>query len=162
MSLIQDRAVYVTANSINKSLEQAIIDGDIGGGGGGGGPKKHELFNDTYGTRGGATTLTGLSIIRIPFNLHISSVRLTVFELGGVSSGSLTLDVKVNSSPDDVGMTSIFSAAPTLNFATAVAYDSNVGTLATSAFTAGQWLRVDATSVPAGWVGFFHLQAITT
>jgi len=160
MSLIQDRAVYVTANSINKSLEQAIIDGDLGDGGGGG--SQIELFNDTFGTRGSAATLTGLSLFRVPFGLTISSIRLTVFELGGIASGSLTVDVKVNSTPNDVGMTSIFSAAPTLNFATAVAYQSSVGTLSTSAFTAGQWLRVDATSIPAGWVGFFHLQAFTT
>ena len=32
--LLNDTKVYVTANSINKQLSQAIIDGDIGGGGG--------------------------------------------------------------------------------------------------------------------------------
>lgn len=37
MSLIQDRAVYITADGINKTLKQAIIDGDLSGGGGGGG-----------------------------------------------------------------------------------------------------------------------------
>lgn len=159
MSLIQDKAVYVTANSINKTLRQAIIDGDIGAGGGGG--SQIEIFNDTFGTRGNAATLTGLALFRVPFGLTISSIRLTVFEKGGISSGSLTVDVKVNSTPDDIGMASIFSAAPTLNFATANAYDSNTGTLSTSSFTAGQWLRIDATSIPAGWVGNFHVQAFT-
>lgn len=32
--LLNDTKVYVTANSINKTLDDAIIDGDIGGGGG--------------------------------------------------------------------------------------------------------------------------------
>jgi hypothetical protein len=32
MALVNDRAVFVTANSIDKTLRQAIIDGDIGGG----------------------------------------------------------------------------------------------------------------------------------
>ena len=34
MALTQDRAVYVTANGINKTLNQAITDNDIGGGSG--------------------------------------------------------------------------------------------------------------------------------
>ena len=33
-SLINDTKIYVSANSINKQLSQAIVDGDIGGGGG--------------------------------------------------------------------------------------------------------------------------------
>lgn len=32
-SLIKDTQIYVTASSINKTLDDAIIDGDIGGGG---------------------------------------------------------------------------------------------------------------------------------
>lgn len=35
--LLNDTKVYVTANSINKTLDDAIIDGDIGGGGSGDG-----------------------------------------------------------------------------------------------------------------------------
>lgn len=35
-SLPRDTQIYVSANSINKTLDQAIIDGDIGSGGGGG------------------------------------------------------------------------------------------------------------------------------
>lgn len=34
-SLIQDTQIYVSANTINKTLDDAIIDGDIGSGGGG-------------------------------------------------------------------------------------------------------------------------------
>lgn len=158
MSLIQDRSVFVTANTLNKTLKQAIIDGDFAGGGGSGAA---EVFNDVFGTRGTQTTLTGLAHFRVPFNMTLSAVRVTIFEKNGTVSGSLTVDVKVNSSPDDVGMTSIFSVAPTLNFATANNYDSNVGTLATTALTAGQWLRIDATAIPANWAGYFHVQAFT-
>ena len=32
--LLNDTKIYVTATGINKTLEQAIVDGDIGGGGG--------------------------------------------------------------------------------------------------------------------------------
>lgn len=35
--LLNDTKIYVTANGINKTLDDAIIDGNIGGGGGGGG-----------------------------------------------------------------------------------------------------------------------------
>ena len=34
--LLNDTKIYVTGNSINKTLDDAIVDGDIGGGGGGG------------------------------------------------------------------------------------------------------------------------------
>jgi hypothetical protein len=35
-SLIRDTQIYISANSINKTLDDAIIDGDVSGGGGGG------------------------------------------------------------------------------------------------------------------------------
>jgi hypothetical protein len=38
-SLIRDTQIYISANSINKTLDDAIIDGDVSGGGGGGSMK---------------------------------------------------------------------------------------------------------------------------
>lgn len=53
MSLIQDRAVFVTANTLNKTLEQAIIDGDLAGGGGSG-----VVTVDTFTGNGSQTDFT--------------------------------------------------------------------------------------------------------
>lgn len=44
--LLNDTKVYVTANSINKRLDEAITDGDIGGGSGGGGSLNFYPFSD--------------------------------------------------------------------------------------------------------------------
>lgn len=63
--LPNDDKVYVTANSINKTLKNAIIDGDIGGGGGGGG--KNYLPN------GGNfnSAITGWSVFNTTFTSGI-------------------------------------------------------------------------------------------
>ena len=53
--LLNDTKIYVTANSINKTLDDAIIDGDIGGGGG---SAEVCVLSDvkTIGTNGGSFT----------------------------------------------------------------------------------------------------------
>jgi hypothetical protein len=47
-SLINDTQIYVTASGINKTLDDAIVDGDIGGGGGGGGLQASNFKLQTY------------------------------------------------------------------------------------------------------------------
>lgn len=150
----EDRGVFVTANGINKSLRQAIIDGDIGSTVGGTGIT--EIFNHVISVNGNAPSLTGLSYFLAPKALTINFVRLQVFTKNGISTGNLVVNVKKNTTPDEVGMTSIFSAQPTINFGTDPDYTFNAGTLATSAVSIGDYLRLDVTSIPAGWVGEFQ------
>lgn len=251
MALTQDRAVYVTANGINKTLNQAITDNDIGGGSGeantasnvgtgsgvfktkvgvdlefrsikagsnvtvtqnadditisasggsgGGFTVKDEgvsiesaptvlnftglgvvatsdgLGNVTVNVSGGGagglteifntevqvspvtSTITGLAYFRAPTNLTISLVVITLFNKNGIASGTLSVDLKKNTTPDDVGMTSIFSALPSFNFATDADYSEKSGTLSTTALSTGNWLRLDVTSNPANWGGTFHV-----
>lgn len=45
--LLNDTKIYVTANAINKTLDDAIIDGDIGGGGGGGSGSEINYITNT-------------------------------------------------------------------------------------------------------------------
>lgn len=154
MSLIDDRAVWVTADGINKTLKNAIQDGDIGGPGG---ASPVEIFNFTMGTRGTESTITGAMHFRAPQGLTISSVVIQIYEKNGVSSGTLTVDIKKNTSPNDVGMTSIFSAAPSFDFSTAADYATSSGTISTSSVSSGNYLRVDVTSIPSGWAGYFQV-----
>jgi hypothetical protein len=155
MALIQDKAVKINANSINKTLYQAIVDGDIGAGGGGGGGKV-EIFSHTVTVSGSSyATLTGLSYYIAPASQNISYVRLQVFTLNGVATGSLTVDIKKNTSPDNTGMASIFSAQPSIDFSTASNYATSAGTLSTSALATNDVLRLDVTSIPPSWVGSF-------
>lgn len=157
MSLILDRAVYVEANGINKTLKQAIVDGDIGAGGGGGGTL--EIFNLTVTIGTDAATLTGLCHFRCPASATISSIVIQLFEKGAVSSGTLEADIKKNTTPNDTGMTSIFSVKPSFNFATAADYATSSGTLSTSSLSAGDYLRLDLTSIPSGFRGHIQVQA---
>lgn len=229
MSLILDKAVYIEANGLNKTLKQAIVDGNFSGGGSSpdataavkgvlkltndlGGtadlptvpallskapldspsltgtpsaptpaaldnstkiattqfvqqaitasvtsPTPFEIFNCQIQIATEAVSASGLVHFRAPVALNISSVAAQIYEKNGVVTGSLTVDIKKNSTPNDVGMVSIFSTLPTFNFATAVDYDSSTGTRSTSAIAVGQYLRLDLTSIPAGFRGTVHV-----
>ena len=156
MALIQDKAVFVTADGINKTLQQAITDGDIGGGGGGGGGAT-EIFNNVVVLGSSAATLTGLNYFRAPSALTISSVVVQLWDKLGVATGTLSVDIKKHTTPEAVGMVTIFSAQPSFNFATAPNYSTSSGTLSVTAVAAGEWLRLDVTSIPAGWSGRFSV-----
>ena len=155
MALIQDKAVFVTASGINKTLRQAIIDGNIGGGGGSATPL--EIFNNFVVLGLSAATLTGLNYFRAPTALTISSVVVQLWDKFGVATGTLSVDIKKNTTPADVGMATIFSVQPSFNFATAPNFSTSSGTLSTTAVAEGEWLRLDVTSIPAGWSGRFSV-----
>ena len=157
MALIQDNAVFVTASGINKTLKQAVIDGDLGAGGGGGGST--EIFNNVIILSSSAATLTGLNYFRALSGLTISSIVVQLWTKGAVASGNLTIDIKKNNSPAAAGMTSIFSVLPTFNFASASDYSTSTGTISTSGLSGGDWLRLDVTSIPSGWSGRFSIMA---
>ena len=154
---VLDRGVYLTALGLNKSLRQAIIDGDLSGGGGGSGVV--EIFNSTVVVNGLASSLTGLSYFMASKSITINFIRLQVFQKNGISTGNLVVDLKKNSTPDETGMTSIFSAQPVRNFATDTDYSFDSGTLSTTSLTQGDYLRLDVTSIPTGWVGKFQISA---
>jgi hypothetical protein len=149
MTQVTDRVVYVTANGINKSLKQAIIDGNLSGGGGGG-TSVIEVFNSMILNSSGATAMTGILYFKAPQAMTITSVVLQIYEKNGIATGSLTVDVKKNSTPNNTGMTSIFTVLPTTNFATNADYATNSGTLnGTVTLASGDWLRLDVTSIPS-------------
>ena len=127
MALTQDRAVFVTANGINKTLKQAIIDGNIGGGGGGSGAT--QLFNIEIQMPSSGTVVSGFIHCRVPFSGTISSVVVTLFNKNAIASGTLTVDIKKNSTPDNTGMTSIFSVLPSFDFSIDADYSEKTGTL---------------------------------
>lgn len=155
MALIYDKAVLVTANGINKTLAQSIIDGNIGGGGGGGGAT--QLFNVEIQFPASGTSVNGFLHCRVPFTSTISSVVVTLFNKNGIASGVLQVDIKKNTTPDDVGMTSIFSTLPSFNFSVDADYTESNGVISSSSINAGDWLRIDVTSSPANWGGTFHV-----
>lgn len=152
---LPDDRVFVTASGINKTLKDAIQDGDIGGGGGGGGIV--EVFNHVVSIGSSAPTLTGLSYFMAPTPFNITSVRLLVYSKGAIVSGFLEIDIKKNTTPDSVGMTSILTTKPIINFSTDPDYTLNSGVIATPAVSNNNFLRLDVTSIPTGWVGQFQV-----
>jgi hypothetical protein len=191
-----DRVIFVTANSINKSLKQTIVDGDLvntasnlGTGTDGealfttkssgviqlkrikagtnvsltseandivinatasGGTTLVEVWN-TQVTVGGSFTapVTGVLFFKAPQAFTINNVVMQIFTKNGIASGSLTIDIKKNSTPNPTGMTSIFSVLPTTNYATNADYATNSGTISSGAVSAGDYLRLDLTAVPS-------------
>ena len=116
-----------------------------------------EVFNLTLTN---ATVQNGYAHFRAPSNANLDGVYgtfsvLTIFEKNGITSGSLTIDIKRGNNPGT--MASIYSVAPTINFATASDYANNTGTLSVSGFGGGQFLRLDVTSIPSGWSGSFQV-----
>lgn len=152
---LPDDRVFVTASGINKTLKDAIQDGDIGGGGGGGG--MIEVFNHVVSIGSSAATLTGLSYFMAPTPFNITSVRLLVYSKNAITSGFLEIDVKKNTTPDNVGMTSILTTKPIIDFSIDPDYTLSSGVISTAAVSNNNFLRLDVTSIPTGWAGQFQV-----
>jgi hypothetical protein len=83
-----------------------------------------------------------------------------IFNKNGISSGTLAIDIKRNSTPDNTGMVSVFSVQPSLNYAAVFDYAKGAGTFNTNqTVVKGQILRLDITSLPVG-VGYFRFTLI--
>jgi hypothetical protein len=112
-----------------------------------------EIFNTTVVIGAAAATITGVLHFKAPSNLTISSIVVQLYEKGSTSSGTLSVDIKKNTTPNNVGMTSIFSVQPSFNFAVVSDYATSSGTISTSSVTSGDYLRLDITSIPSGFLG---------
>lgn len=117
------------------------------------GSPKFEIFNATIAIPFGATTMTGVLHFKAPQAMTVILSQVQLFEKNGVVSGTLEVDVKKNTTPDNTGMASIYSSRPSFNFATASDYDVSTGTIGTASVSAGNFLRLDITSIPSGFVG---------
>ena len=119
-----------------------------------------DIFNTTITIGTSASTATGLLHFKATQNITLTSIKAQLFEKNGVSSGILEVDVKKNSTPDDVGMTSICSIKPSFDFASISDYAISNGTISTTSISSGEYLRLDLTNIPTGFVG--HVQLTLT
>jgi hypothetical protein len=96
--------------------------------------------------------LTGAFHFEVFQDCIITEGAIQLFEKSPATTGSLTVDVKKNTTTNPAGFNTVFSSAPTINIATAADYDRATGTVNPSAqtLTAGDIIRVDITSLPAG------------
>jgi len=96
--------------------------------------------------------LTGALHFEVIQACIITEGAIQLFERAPATTGSLTVDVKKNTTTNPSGFNSVFTSAPTLNVATAADYDRATGTInpAAQALAVGDIIKVDITSLPAG------------
>jgi microcystin-dependent protein len=112
-----------------------------------------EIFATTI--TGASTTANGILYYRVPKTMKITKASITLFTKGS-ASGTLTIDVKYNSSPNPTGMTTILTTPLTMNVSAASDYAEQSGSPNSAIqLTAGQWLRLDITSIPTSMGDFY-------
>ena len=116
-----------------------------------------EIFNVIVTKGSDATSVLGLLHFKAPRDLEIVYFKAQIFEKGATASGSLTIDVKKNTTPNDTGMASVFSVLPTFNFSLIADYAESTGTLSVTSVSEGDYLRLDMTVVPATFTGSFQV-----
>jgi hypothetical protein len=147
---VNDDKVFVTALSLNKTLKSAIEDGDLAGGGGG---SAQLVFNSPVLVSGGVTSITGLSYFMAPSSFNLGLFRVVLFQKSGVSSGTLEVDIKYNTTPNNAGMTSLLSTKPTFDFSVDADFSLKSGVFSSTAIANNGFIRLDITSKPASWSG---------
>ena len=115
------------------------------------------IFNEDILNTSTALTLTGVLYYKAINDLQITKAQIQIFGKDGISSGTLDFDLKKSATLGGT-FTSIFTTKPTINYATALAYDANDGVLNTGqSVTQDQIIRLDITNVPTGVITKFRV-----
>lgn len=117
-----------------------------------GGSGKISLINeDAYVLSNASGQLTGCFFVEVIQACIITEGSIQLFAKGSATSGSLTVDVKKNTTTNPSGFNTIFSTPPTLNMAVAADYSKNAGIVnpAAQALAVGDILRVDILGLPS-------------
>lgn len=109
---------------------------------------------------GSYATSSGILFHRVESGLTLTDCKVWIYDKGGLSSGTIEVDVQKSTSADFTSSVSVFTTRPSLDMSTASSYDeSNNAVFNTSNNTAseGDYLRIDVTSIPSGLgvVGLF-------
>lgn len=126
------------------------------------GAGKVEVYNFVLGNATSASTLTGIAYYTAPSAFTLIDAKVGIFEKGTLT-GTLEMDIKKNTSRDDVGMTTVFTTKPSIAFAGASDFDDSSNTVFDSGQTAvalGDVLRLDITALPSPVIGKFYVLLI--
>jgi hypothetical protein len=116
-----------------------------------------EIYNNEILLGSSFSTLTGLGYFKATSDFTLSSCEIQIFETGSISTGTLEIDIKKNTSPDNTGMASVFSIRPSIDFSGASDFDvssNQVFNPASDDIEIGDFLRLDVTSLPVGLAKF--------
>lgn len=90
-------------------------------------------------------------------NCNITKGQIQIYTKDGITTGSLTLDIKKSSTLGGT-YTSVFTTKPTINYATATTYQSDDGVFnAGQAVLQDEYLRFSFSSVPTGVITRVHV-----
>jgi hypothetical protein len=124
-------------------------------------PSSLEIFNVTIEN---IIKKDGVLYFKAPRDVTINTVSVQLFEKKGITSGLLQIDIKKssNKTPNGALMSSIFTTQPSLDFSLSgvVDYSQTINqalSQSTNRIAAGDFLRLDITSVPAGFNGSIHI-----
>lgn len=111
------------------------------------------FFNGTIYTAASFATATGLLFHRVESDIDVTDCKVALFDKGGISSGTIEVDVQKASSADFTSSVSIFTTKPSLDLSTASSYDESTNavlSVSNKVLSEGDYIRIDITSLPTG------------
>lgn len=117
--------------------------------------KKVEVFKYLLLNGSSFPTATGLDYYQAVEDFILTDAVIRIFEVGSLT-GSVQIDVKRSTTNmDNASFTTVFTTKPSVNYSTAVDYQSSTNQVFDSAQTtinAGDILRLDITGTPSSGV----------
>lgn len=109
------------------------------------------------------STLTGAIFHRVQSAIDITDCKIALYDKGGISSGTLEIDVqKASSGNDFTSSVSVFTTKPSLDLSVAGNYTESTNavlSVTNKVLSEGDWLRIDISSLPSG-LQYFHIYLI--
>lgn len=119
------------------------------------------IFDELIVNATSFSTLSGYAVYRTPAAFTLTDAKLYIFTKGSLT-GTLQADIKVSSTSDFSGASSVFTTKPSIAYATASNYEESSNAVfdgTAKVLSAGDYLRFDITSMPSGGTlgkfGFF-------
>lgn len=120
------------------------------------------FYNENVRSAANFATASGITFYRVQSSIDVTDAKVGIFDKGGVSSGTLEIDVQKASSLDFSSSVSIFTTRPSLDMSVASNYSestNSVLSLTNKVLVEGDYLRIDITGLPTG-LGEFQLYLI--
>lgn len=147
-------STYIKDNLDDLDSRMTSVEGTAG---------KLVIFNDiVVNGAGSASTITGIDTQRAASGFTLTDAKIYIF-LKGSLTGTLEIDLKKSSSPDFTSAVSVFTTKPSIAYAGASNYEvsSNAAfDLTNKVVSAGDFFRLDITSMPSGGLGKFGIYII--
>lgn len=107
-----------------------------------------------------ANSFTGIMGGNAPQQITLTECYVQIYEKGSLT-GAIEIDIKRNTTPNDTGMTSVFTTKPKITYSGASDYDKSTNQVfngAQATITSGDHLRLDITELPGGGtIGKFYV-----